>query len=92
MKYNRIKPTDHGMEIPISRESYPYFSIDLKHLPEAKKWEIGKTYEIALQIKQTGIHQIEGTGDAQFEIHGIKVLAKGDMSNRRYSRDQGEDY
>lgn len=59
-------------------ESYPRFYIDLQTLPEAKNWEVGKTYKVALEIKMTGISTYEDMkderGDADFNITGIEVL------------------
>ena len=63
------------IDMPI-KERFPHFGIDLKHLPEAKKWEIGKTYKISLEIKQTGISMREGMeneGYVDFDIKGIKI-------------------
>lgn len=58
-------------------EHYPMFHIDIKHLPEAKKWEIGKTYKILLEVKQKSIEvsKYEGKehGSAGFDITGIEV-------------------
>lgn len=57
---------------------YPSFYISIEHLPEAKDWEIGKTYDVTLRVRQTGlnIHRHEGRkedyGSADFEIIGIK--------------------
>ena len=66
-----------GMGIEESSEHYPMFHIDLKHLPEAKQWEIGKTYTVLLELKQKSIEvsKFEGKehGSAGFDITGIEV-------------------
>jgi len=61
-----------------TREMYPTFYIGLEHLPEAKKWEIGKTYYVTLELKETGMSMHkngEGKehGDVNFDITGIEV-------------------
>ncbi len=57
---------------------YPEFHIDLKHLPEAKEWEVGEEYVIALKVKMGSMNirneeEGRGTGSAGFDIIGIKV-------------------
>ena len=79
MEFRKIKPTKRSdKDVGPSGPSYPRFSIDLKHLPEAKKWEPnGKTkYLIALELNMTGLEIGEDFNNASFEIHGIKVLPK----------------
>ncbi|MFA7257644.1 MAG: hypothetical protein WC047_08735, partial [Kiritimatiellales bacterium] len=56
----KIKPKkdEMMMEGPAKHASepiYPRFRIELDHLPEAKKWKIGKEYEINLKVKMVGI-------------------------------------
>ena len=79
---------------------YPSFYISIEHLPEAKDWKIGSTYDVTLRVKQTGvnIHRNEGKntdyGDANFEILGIephgevkkKKEAAPKKPAKRYSR------
>ena len=66
-----------AMGLEEASEHYPMFHIDLKHLPEAKQWEIGKTYKILLEIKQKSIEvsNYEGNehGSVGFDITGIEV-------------------
>jgi len=78
----KIKPEKFGdmAEMPMAEaKRYPNFYISTKHLPEAKKWEVGQTYHIALEIKQTGISmhkdkENKEEGNADFEITAIEVL------------------
>lgn len=71
---------------------YPTFYIGIEHLPEAKDWKIGKTYEVTLRIKQTGLNlrRHEGKdkdfGDASFEITGICVHGEDKEEGKTYSR------
>ena len=59
------------------RERYPHFGIDIEHLPEAKKWEIGNKYKITLEVKMTGLsinERNEGeSGYADFDVRGIEA-------------------
>lgn len=88
-------------EVPMrsdsSPEYFPSFYIGLDHLPEAKDWKIGKTYEVTLHIKQTGLNMKKGidgesSGDASFDIVGIdvegEVMGKGSVS--RYQEKDGD--
>lgn len=66
-----------AMGLEEASEHYPMFHISLEHLPEAKQWEIGKTYKILLEVKQKSIEvsKYEGKehGSAGFDITGIEV-------------------
>lgn len=71
-----IKPKTHEMmmEGPAKTDTkkfYPRFRIELVHLPEAKKWDIGKEYSVALKLKMTGISISRFQNDAEFDIIGI---------------------
>ena len=52
---------------------YPNFRIELVHLPEAKKWEIGDEYTVILKLKMTGISISRYQNDAEFDIHEIGI-------------------
>ena len=52
---------------------YPNFRIELVHLPEAKKWEIGQEYTITMKLKMVGISISRYQNDAEFEIHEIGI-------------------
>ncbi len=81
MKYKEIKPIKpEVMEgpSPMSGGYRPNISIPITALPEAKDWDVGDTYEVALKIKMTGIHMHKGRsgeeGAAQFDITGVAVI------------------
>lgn len=75
----KIKPTKDkymlgGQGMPKKSESkpiYPIIRIDLNHIPEAKKWEIGKEYEVDMKLKMVGISQSRFDNSAEFEIREI---------------------
>lgn len=71
---------------------YPTFYISIEHLPEAKAWKIGSTYDVTLRVKQTGVNirRNEGRktdyGEANFEIVGIAPCGEVKTAAKRYSR------
>jgi hypothetical protein len=77
----KIEPKSFKEEMGVSpdnKKMYPNFYIGLDYLPEAKDWEIGKTYQLGIQVKMTGMNMRKGTdkqekGDANFDITGIEV-------------------
>lgn len=82
----------YGSEISKAPEViYPSVSIPLSALPEAKDWKAGKTYDVTLRIKQTGMHMSkrgnQEHGDASFDIVGVHPHgeAKADAP-KRYPR------
>jgi len=77
----KIKPKSDSpmMDGPMKQEKrkiFPHFRIENTHLPEAKKWDIGKEYTIALKLKMTGIYLLRFQNDAEFDIIGIDPKAK----------------
>lgn len=88
----KIKPMKMGGEMAMSpyspREVYPHFSIDLKNLPEAKDWEVGDTYYITLELRQSdmSMHKGEGAenGHVGFDITGIEVLKDKPKADKKY--------
>ncbi len=83
-EFRKIKPISWNEEVgakgkdPDKIKHYPDFHIDLSHLPEAKDWEIGKEYTVALKLKMGSMNirnekEGRGTGSAGFDIVGIKV-------------------
>ena len=59
-----------------SKVHYPQFSIDLKHLPEAKKWKPGEKYRIILDVTMhdktvTESKDAPDRGYSYFDIIGI---------------------
>jgi len=87
MKFRKINPKKPiEAEAPL-RENYPLFSLSLESLPEAKKWDIGKTYRIALELKMTGLDIEESYGNARFNIRKIAILPSPKQSKvKRYSK------
>lgn len=86
MRAVKPEPMDKMMaERPSKGEAkkvYPHFRIDLKHLPEAKKWEVGNKYLVTLEMEQTGISMSEYDNSASFDIYGIKAHSNGEKPKR----------
>lgn len=64
-----------GMDVPMregqSKPIYPTMRIDLEHIPEAKKWDLGEKYMVHVEVKLTGLSQSRFDNSAEFEIHKI---------------------
>lgn len=64
-------------EMSPAKAHYPSIYLDNTTLPEAKKWEVGKTYDVKLRLRMSGIsmrkHK-DGTehGNSDFEVVGIE--------------------
>ena len=56
---------------------FPTFRIELIHLPEAKKWDVGSEYMVTLKLKQTDISISRFQNDAEFDIIGINPKGGG---------------
>lgn len=70
----KIKKNDFGMADQVGDRRYPKIYIDIKHIPEAKKWKMGGKYPVTFLLNMTGIsiNRNETTkkefGSADFEI------------------------
>ena len=74
--YRKIKPERTGLykSPKIVKGIYPKFRIDLKNLPEARKWDIGGKYHLGLELEQTGINIDDYSNTAVFDVRGLKVM------------------
>lgn len=48
----KVIPQKAGVESPSKEKWYPSIHLSSKELPELKKWEVGKTYTLILEVKQ----------------------------------------
>lgn len=53
---------------------YPSFSVKLEDIPEAKKWEVGETYKLVIEVKQKGLRESEDRSEVDFEVRKIKAV------------------
>lgn len=55
----------------------PSFNVDSKQMPEIKRWEVGHTYHLEIEIKQTSKYQNQRNHtDAGFDIVAYRVVKK----------------
>lgn len=85
------------------RRYFPTVSIPLDALPEAKDWKPGKTYDVTLRLRMTGLYlrrngDSKDSGDSNYEIHGVDVGSgkpmKGEKSEKisaRYVEKEDDD-
>ena len=88
LTYRKIEGDNYDVPEP-KRRYLPRIDFTLEDLPEAKDWEVGSTYEVAIKVKQIGL-RLDGSddsseGNATFEIVGVKVLNSKDP-NKKVSR------
>jgi hypothetical protein len=75
----------------VEKENWPRFHIGLEHLPEAKKWDIGKKYRISLEVEMTGLNVSDNYSDASFDIKAIKIESKvKNMSKKEFEKHQAD--
>lgn len=68
---------------PKNETKSPSITLDLDTLPEAKKWKVGESYEITLEVTMTGIktsqsanknsYDAQYNNNATFDITGVEV-------------------
>jgi len=58
----------------------PSMYISSKDLPELKKWKVGESYDLIVNVKQTSLTQnTDGTMEGRFEIQNIISAEKDPM-------------
>lgn len=73
MKMLKTSKEKEPMEMP---EMRPMIHFSAKQLPQASSWEVGKTYNLKLKVKQTSMSKREGEkGEYGFEILGVETMA-----------------
>lgn len=55
-------------------KSRPTISFDSEELPEIEKWEVGKNYNIMLEVKQKELSDKGNLSKAEFEITKVKAV------------------
>lgn len=82
MALRKIKGEDFGelMREDDDRVIFPHFGIEMKHLPEARQWEIGEKYYVLLEVrmkdKSTHETEEEKSGFAGFDVTAIGPAKK----------------
>jgi len=67
------KVSPQSMDVMMdNKKFYPSLHLSSKDLPAIKNWEVGKTYNINLEVKQTSMsEEMGGDMHASFEIRKI---------------------
>ena len=70
-----IKAKSLTSESPSREKWYPSLHLTSEDLSEIKNWEVGKTYKLVLEVKQTSKAQYsKGRIDGSFDVKGIEVV------------------
>jgi hypothetical protein len=68
---------------------YPRMRLDLDTVPEAKKWEVGKSYQVEMELKMVGLSISRYDNSAEFEIR--KIGGKDIGESEADADDEGEE-
>ena len=68
-KLKPVKPQKLGGEV--AEKYYPSLHLSDKDLPAIKKWKVGKTYNLTVQVRQTSLSVDDRGTHASFEIRKI---------------------
>lgn len=71
-----VTPETYGMQV---ERYYPSFSLRLNDIPEARSWDVGKTYKIGAEVVMKSL-RMEKRGDqrndrVEFELRKVKSLS-----------------
>lgn len=73
MKKVTARKMSHRLESPTAMRPHIYLSSE--EVKEVKSWEVGKTYKVALELKQVlKSEERNGSVSASFEVMKYKVL------------------
>lgn len=56
-------------------EHYPSFTLKLQDIPEAKKWDIGKTYRLEIEVELKSMRADEKESTTGFDIKKVRALS-----------------
>ncbi len=76
-KMKKITPEGPEVVKESKKKWYPSLHLKLKDIPEAKNWDIGKSYMLIVGVKFTSIREDENGSDIGFDVLKIKPLEKG---------------
>ena len=58
--------------------SMPSLTLSEDDIPELKKWKVGKTYNLEIEVKQKSMHQDpKGKMSGNFEVISVEVCEPG---------------
>ena len=85
-RYRKLKGEDFAeLEVSHNKKHLPHLHFTLADLPEAKDWKVGKTYDLNLQVKQTGVYDTEHQDGVEFEVLAVSV-----PNQKRYAKKETE--
>lgn len=75
MKMRSMAENHSKLEMSQSPQPYyPSFTVDAAQLPEAKKWKVGKTYQVMVEVKMSGSHLKD---NGRRECYDFKMMKLG---------------
>lgn len=95
----KVKPKNmkDQMKAMDKEDIYPRICLPIDSIPEAKKWEIGKTYLVTLQLEMTSLSMGGGGmmsssegGCADFEVYGVEAGKEVKGKVERYQDDSAD--
>ncbi len=86
------EPSVAGLKKKKAEPVYPRVRLDLDTIPEAKKWEVGKTYKLEMEVKMVGLSISRFDNSAEFEIRKIgSEDVKPESTDEAAAEGDGED-
>ena len=77
MTMKKVTPEKPSKAESIDREIWwPSFTLKMKDIPEAKKWNVGNTYRLEIQVELKGIRESERKSTVEFDIKAVGVIKK----------------
>lgn len=65
----------------------PMLHVSGDMLPDIKDWNVGKTYTVTIEMKQTGMHESDGKVSGDFEIISIEPEDAKESSDTNEEKD-----
>jgi len=74
----KIKVNNSSNEVPsVGKDlSAPSFYMSAEQMPEIKDWEVGKKYQLIIEVEQISKNEHENSVHASFEIVAYKHIPK----------------
>lgn len=94
--FNAVNPRNYSeLDISPVRAHYPEFTLPLKSIPEAKKWEVGCRYNLEIVVEQVAVNdRIGQESNVSFSVIGVKAgekVSKGKSGEKEKVENNSED-
>ena len=75
-KMRAVTPETYGIMASSKKpeQYFPSFSLQLSDIPEAKNWEVGKRYKLAVEVIQKALSITDKRETVVFELRKVKAL------------------